>query len=73
MSKGIPNKRYTPDFKKPVVATIRKESLRYKEAARRFGGSYDSRAKWERIYLEEGPEGLDLERRGPSTQAPQGD
>ncbi len=65
MPKGIPNKRYTPEFKKLVVETMQKEHLSYKEAARRFEVSQDTVvAKWERIYLEEGPEGLALERRG---------
>lgn len=65
MPKGIPNKRYTPEFKKLVVETMQKEHLSYKEAARRFEVSQDTVvAKWERIYLEEGPEGLAIERRG---------
>ena len=65
MPKGIPNKRYTGEFKQMVVETMRKESLSYKEAAREFNVSSDTRvASWERIYLEEGPEGLYIERRG---------
>ena len=45
------------------------EKLSYKEAARQFGISYDTVvAKWERIYLEEGPEGLYIERRGRSSE-----
>ena len=45
------------------------EKLSYKEAARQFGVSYDTVvAKWERIYLEEGPEGLYIERRGRSSK-----
>ena len=45
------------------------EKLSYKEAARQFGISYDTVvAKWERIYLEEGPEGLYIERRGRSSK-----
>ena len=65
MPKGIANKRYTPEFKKMVVETMRTENLSYVEAARRFKVSCDkSVASWERIYLEEGPEGLAVERRG---------
>ena len=65
MPKGKPNKRYTPEFKKLVVETMHKEHLSYVEAARRFEVSQDTVvARWERIYLEEGPEGLSLERRG---------
>ena len=45
------------------------EKLSYKEAARQFGVSYDTVvAKWERIYLEEGAEGLYIERRGRSSK-----
>ena len=42
-----------------------KEKLSYCEAARQFDVGDDKRvAAWERIYLEEGPEGLYMERRG---------
>ena len=69
MPKGIPNKRYTGEFKQKVVETMMQEKLSYKEAARQFGISYDTVvAKWERIYLEEGPEGLYIERRGRSSK-----
>jgi hypothetical protein len=36
MPKGIPNKRYTPEFKKQVIETMRREKLSYGETARRF-------------------------------------
>ena len=65
MPKGIPNKRYTGEFKQKVVETMMREKLSYVEAARQFDVSSDTRiASWERIYLEEGPEGLYIERRG---------
>ena len=65
MPKGVPNKRYTGEFKQKVVETMVREKLSYKEAARQFDVSQDTVvAKWERIYLEEGPEGLYIERRG---------
>lgn len=65
MPKGIPNKRYTGEFKQMVVETMRKEGLSYKETARKFDVCDDHRvASWERIYLEVGPEGLYVERRG---------
>ena len=35
MSRGKPNKRYTPEFKKLVVETMMEEKLRYRETARR--------------------------------------
>ncbi len=45
------------------------EKLSYKEAARQFEVSSDTRvASWERIYLEEGPEGLYIERRGRNSK-----
>ena len=36
MPKGIPNERYTPEFKKLVIETMQKEKLGYKETARQF-------------------------------------
>ena len=67
MPKGIPNKKYTGEFKQMVVETMRKEGLSYRETARKFDISRDTRvSSWERIYLEEGPEGLYVERRGRS-------
>ena len=68
MPKGVPNKRYTPEFKKLVVETMMKEKLSYRETARRFEVNSHYRIQdWERIYLEEGPEGLSVERRGRSS------
>ena len=65
MPKGIPNKRYTPEFKQMVVETMREEHLSVREAMRRFEiNDHGIIERWERIYLEEGPEGLALERRG---------
>ena len=64
MPKGVLNKRYTPEFKKYVVETMRKEKLSYLETERRFELPHMRAAAWERIYLEEGPEGFAIERRG---------
>ena len=65
MPKGVPNKRYTLEFKKLVVETMQEEKLGYSETCRRFDvNSRDRIRSWERIYLEEGPEGLAIERRG---------
>lgn len=65
MPKGVPNKRYTPEFKKLVVETMQQEKLSYRETARQFEINDDKRvAAWERIYLTEGPEGFSIERRG---------
>jgi transposase-like protein len=64
MPNGIPNKRYTGEFKQMVVETIRNEKMSYREAERQFGLPDKRAADWERIYLEEGSEGLYIERRG---------
>ena len=69
MPKGVPNKRYTPEFKKLVIETMQEEKLSYSETCRRFEVNSRDRIKsWERIYLEEGPEGLAIERRGRSSK-----
>ena len=61
MPKGVPNKRYTPEFKKLVIETMQEEKLSYSETCRRFDvNSRDQIKSWERIYLEEGPEALPL-------------
>jgi transposase-like protein len=65
MPKGKPNKKYTGEFKQHVVETMRNEGLSYSEASRQFEiNSHYRIQQWERIYLEEGPEGLYVERRG---------
>ena len=67
MPKGIP--KYSGEFKQMVVETMRKEKLSYKETEQRFDiGGHRTVQKWERIYLEEGPEGLYIERRGRSSK-----
>ena len=69
MPKGVPNKRYTAEFKKLVIETMQEEKLSYSETCRRFDvNSRDQIKSWERIYLEEGPEGLTVERRGRSSK-----
>lgn len=47
-----------------VVETMKNERLSYRETERRFGLPSNRAASWERIYIEEGPEGLAIERRG---------
>lgn len=65
MPKGIPNKKYTGEFKQMVVETMRKEKLSYREVEREFEiKDHNAVAKWERIYIEEGAQGLYIERRG---------
>ena len=65
MPKGVPNNRYTPEFKRIVIEAMMEEKLSYSETARRFEVNDHHRIQdWERIYLEEGPEGFAIERRG---------
>lgn len=64
MPKGKLQKKYTPEFKLMVVEAMQKERLSHKETERRFELPHNRAAAWERIYLEEGAEGLYIERRG---------
>jgi transposase-like protein len=65
MSKGIPA---PGELKQAVVEDVIKNKLGYREAMRKYGitGKMTIQ-KWERIYLEEGPEGLYKENRGRAT------
>ncbi|RHV76048.1 helix-turn-helix domain-containing protein, partial [Butyricicoccus sp. OF13-6] len=48
---------------------MQEEKLSYSETCRRFEVNSRDRIKsWERIYLEEGPEGFAVERRGRSSK-----
>ena len=68
MPKGVPNKRYTPEFKRMIVETMEKEHLSIYATMREFGiNDHKIIERWERIYLEEGSEGLSVERRGRSS------
>ena len=64
MPKGVPKPEYTGEFKQMVVEVMRKEKLSQYEVSDRFQVSRHAVQMWERIYLEEGPEGLYIERRG---------
>ncbi len=65
MPKGRSKKRYTLEFKRTVVETMREEHMSISEVMRRYEiNDYKIIERWERIYLEEGPEGLAVERRG---------
>ncbi|MDR1794899.1 MAG: transposase [Erysipelotrichaceae bacterium] len=57
--KGNPKKKYTGEFKQQVVETMREENLSFQETAKRFQiPNPASVSRWEKIYLEEGIEGL---------------
>ena len=65
MPKGMPNKRYTAEFKKHVIDTMRAEKLSYNETSKRFDvNSHHRIQEWERVYLTYGSEGFQIERRG---------
>ena len=56
---------YAAGVKKQVVEAVIQDGLSYQEAARIYEvQGHDRIQSWERIYLEEGPEGLAVERRG---------
>jgi transposase len=62
MPKGIP---FPGEFKQKVVEDMRTHRLSYRETARKFGlPDHKMIIQWERIYLEEGSEGLFVNRRG---------
>ena len=70
--KGSKNKVYGAEFKIGVIMDMREHRLGYRETARKYWNvsrgqdlNYINTVKrWERIYLEEGAEGLMKERRG---------
>ena len=68
---GRKNRIYLPEFKIGVIMDMREHRMGYCETVRKYDlGSVRSGAaiamlqRWERIYLEEGAEGLMKERRG---------
>ena len=68
MPKGVPNKRYTADFKQMVVEAVRDHHMSYAEAEQHYDVAHGRIQQWERIYLMEGPEGFAIERRGRSSK-----
>ena len=69
--KGSKQKRYSTEFKISVIMDMREHRLGYRETARKYNLTVTSEAsaanmvqRWERIFLEEGAEGLMKERRG---------
>ena len=74
MEKTREKKKYSPDFKISVILDMRENHLSYSETMRKYFANHSTRGfgfiqKWERIYLEEGVEGLMKERRGRTTKA----
>ena len=70
-------KKYSAEFKIGVIIDMREHHLSYKETVRKYWeGSKGKEANyvkqiqlWERIFLEEGAEGLMKERRGRACKA----
>ena len=70
------NKNYSPEFKIRVIMDMREHRLSYHETVRKYelgneqtGGARLMIQRWERIFLEEGAEGLMKERRGRACKA----
>ena len=70
------NKVYSAEFKIGVIMDMREHRLGYRETARKYDLVRQSETaaasmlhRWERIYLEEGAEGLMKERRGRASSA----
>ena len=68
---GRKNKVYSAEFKIGVIMDMREHHLSYRETVKKyelgntqFGAARAMVQRWERIYLEEGAEGLMKERRG---------
>ena len=74
--KGKKQKKYSPELKISVIMDMREHRLGYRETARKYNLVRQSESsaatmvqRWERIYLEEGAEGLMKERRGRASAA----
>ena len=74
--KGQIYKKYSAEFKISVILDMREHRMSYHETVRKYelgddkqGGARLMLQRWERIYLEEGAEGLMKERRGRACKA----
>ena len=75
--KGTIQQKYSAEFKIGVIMDMREHHLGYRETVRKYWNvsrgqdlNYINAVKrWERIYLEEGAEGLMKERRGRACSA----
>ena len=71
---GRKNKSYSAEYKIGVIMDMREHRLGYRETARKYnlgksGSTVTTIQRWERIFLEEGAEGLMKERRGKACAA----
>ena len=76
MTKRGQQRKYSAEFKIGVIMDMREHHLNYHETVRKYelgndqtGGARLMLQRWERIYLEEGAEGLMKERRGRACSA----
>ncbi len=76
--KGTTQQKYSAEFKTSVIMDMREHHLSYHETARKYWNTktrteefnyINTVKRWERIYLEEGAEGLMKERRGTACTA----
>ena len=72
--KGQQYKKHSAEFKIGVIMDMREHHLGYAETMRKYFPERESKnismiQKWERIFLEEGAEGLMKERRGRACAA----
>ena len=75
--KGTKQQKYSAEFKIGVIMDMREHHLGYRETVRKYWDvskgqehNYHKQVqRWERIYLEEGAEGLMKERRGRACSA----
>ena len=76
--KGTKHQKYSTEFKTRVIMDMRENHLSYSETVRKYWGTKSKAessnylhcvTRWERIYLEEGAEGLMKERRGIACKA----
>ena len=68
--KGHKKRKYSSDFKLGVILDMQEHHLGYMETTRKYEiPNYRVIQRWERIYLEEGAEGLMKERRGRASSA----
>ena len=72
---GRKNKTYSTEFKVNVIMDMREHHMGYRETARKYSLVRQSEAsaasmvqRWERVFLEEGAEGLMKERRGRASK-----
>ena len=63
------NKKYSPEFKISVILDMREHHLGYREVTRKYDLSWHRAQSWERIYLEEGIDGLMKDKRGRKSKS----